>query len=388
MDRSTLPHIGVIVRANQSIGTGHLMRIKPLLPKLKEHAYLTLYVYAFDEALRPLCSEYDKVQTFETKEDILCHLQFLKAKTQSSVADERLDDLFIIDDYAIDKDFEQELYTCAKLFIIDDLCNREHSCHILLDQTLFTREEGYQKLCPPECKLLLGAPYSLTLERFYVQNYMPDYHSPCTCGAHHGPVCARTLENAPYQGNCTGADSQCQPVPRVLVNFGGADPVSACLQSCRTIIDSKLYEQYHFTVLAGAANKDYPRIQELLQTIPQPYQERMELIAHCNDVADLLFKHDIAIGAYGGMFRERIAAAIPTLGVEIADNQAGAGAIVEHFKLGLSLELEQLKDSHALKSALSELLYNGKFYSDNCRAIYDGQGLNRIAHELLALLKS
>lgn len=378
MDRSKLPHIGVIVRANQTIGTGHLMRIKPLLPKIKEQAYLTLYVYAFDEALRPLCGEYDQVQTFATKEDILCHLQFLKAQ-------QRLDQLFIIDDYAIDKSFEQELYDSAKIMVIDDLCNREHSCHILLDQTLITRQEQYQKLCPQGCQLLLGAPYSLTLERFYLQNFRPDYHSLCTCGAHHGPLCARTLQTS---CTCTSLDSAAVPIARILVNFGGADPVSACLKSCKTIISAHLYEQYHFTVLSGAANKDFAALKELLANIPTPYQDRMELIAHCNDVADLLFRHDIALGAYGGMFRERIAAAIPTLGVEIADNQAGASEIVERFHLGLSISLEQLNDSKALSVAFSELLHNGQYYSDHCKAIYDGQGLQRIATKLLALLNS
>ena len=80
------PWIGVIVRANRSIGTGHLMRIKPLLPKLKAHAQLTLYVYAFDEALRPLCAEYDEIKTFaksvEEAQQRLLNQSYVKFKAE------------------------------------------------------------------------------------------------------------------------------------------------------------------------------------------------------------------------------------------------------------------------------------------------------------------
>lgn len=387
MDRANLPHIGVIVRANHKIGTGHLMRIKPLLPKLKEHAYLTLYVYAFDPVLQSLCSEYDEVLTFEAKEDILCYLKYLITLSQESKThNKRLDDLFIIDDYAIDKSFEKQLYTDSKIFVIDDLANRAHQCHMLLDQTLVTRDNTYKELCPPNCKLLLGATYSLTRECFYPQYFDFSAHSPCSCIGHSLPFSARSLQLAlSTQGKHISALSK--SLPSVLVNFGGADPVSACVITCKSIIEAKLYLKYDFYILTGQANKDHSKLQELILSLEPAYQERIKLINHCDDVADLLYRFDYAIGAYGGMFRERIASAIPTIGVEIADNQAGAMQIVEKFNIGTSLTLNELADSQKLASALVNLEQHGKHYTNNCQVIYDGQGLNRIAHELLSLIQ-
>ena len=315
------------------------------------------------------------------------------------VTTECLPQLFIIDDYALDASFEAPLYERAQVMVIDDLYDRKHQCHVLLDQSLLTHESVYRKLCPPDCQLLLGSRYSLTQERFYPQNYDLNYHSPCTCGAHHSSLSARALRGkTPEQiaaarhnpnsalHSCMQTDGQSAPLPHVLINFGGADPVSACKAITHTIIQGKLYEDYRFTLLTGAANSDYDDLAALVTTIPQPYQAAFQLIHHCHDVADLLFKHDVAIGAYGGMFRERIAAGIPTIGVLIADNQKGADVVVEQENLGLTLALSQLSDINAVKNALNKLVAQASTYTNNCFKVYDGQGLKRIVKAIVALL--
>ena len=49
-----------------------------------------------------------------------------------------------------------------KIMIIDDLANRKHNCHILLDQNYKENlETQYKSLVPNNCKLLLGPSYVL-----------------------------------------------------------------------------------------------------------------------------------------------------------------------------------------------------------------------------------
>lgn len=393
------PCIGVIVRANRSIGTGHLMRIKPLLPKLKAYARLHLFVYAFDENLRPLCAEYDEIKTFATKDDVLTCLL--------AQPDEALPQVLIIDDYAIDARFEEPLARRAKIMVVDDLYDRPHYCDLLLDQNLRPNAAAYQKLCPEHCQLLLGARYSLTAERFYPQNYQLAQPS-CNCCAHSNALSVRALigqdltrplppvvnaaqfapDELKAQLAAAGIDlkaSATVPV-RVFVNFGGADPVSACLTFTQALLQGRLYERYAFTVVAGASNNDYPQLQEQLAQIPPEYAERVHLLRHCNDVADLLFKHDIAIGAYGGMFRERLAAGIPTIGVAIADNQQGGPAAFKQFRFGLDLSLAQLGDAAVVAQTMAELIAHAPEFTHNCLQVYDGNGLERIAAAVVALL--
>ena len=395
----------MILRANREIGTGHLMRVKSVVQPLKAHALIKLYVYAFDEALRPMCADFDEVYTFKTKEEILDHLLTLpercadsnrcdnndnndKICSSNAASTEFFPEVLVIDDYAIDKSFEQPLAARAKIFVIDDLFDRDHDCDMLLDQTLITHQEEYEKRCPPHCTLLLGAKYSLTNPKFYPQNYALDYQSPCSCGSHYG-----TLSYRAYIGKDEAAHNSARtstteiPTPaRVFISFGGADPVSACLTLTHTIVRAKLYQHYAFTFLAGAANKDYEATKEAITAIPSEYQSNFTLLRHCSDVADLLFKNDVAIGAYGGMFRERIAAGIPTAGVIIADNQKGADTVVDKYKLGLNLGLEELNDENKVQAALDDLITHAATYTQNCFTIYDGHGLERIVSAIASLL--
>lgn len=396
----------MVLRANHQIGTGHLMRLRSLIPYLKEKARVCLYVYAFEERLRPLCTDYDAVYTFAHKEDILEHLLSLPLPPQAHVDEatavsapevKYLPEVLVIDDYAIDKSFESQLYPRCKLFVVDDLFDRTHQCHMLLDQTLKTHEAEYRALCNPECQLLLGAPYSLTLECFYPQHYNPNYKSHCSCAAHTLPLSSRLLTlttgYTPAKSNTATSQASMSSVaqaharlPRVFVNFGGADPVGACLKVARSVVGGRLYERFAFTMLSGAANPDYEAISELTKSIEPEWQHNFILIRHCSDVADLFVRHDIALGAYGGMFRERIAAGLPTIGVIIADNQKGADDIVEHYELGLNLKLSELEEPDTLERALETLYKQRTRFTQNCLKVYDGHGLERIVKAIFSLL--
>ena len=81
-------------------------------------------------------------------------------------------DWFIVDHYGIEKYWEINLLKGIKkitfqnyqpkMFIIDDLANREHYADYLLDSSpLLEIKSKYQKLLPRKCKKLLGADYVL-----------------------------------------------------------------------------------------------------------------------------------------------------------------------------------------------------------------------------------
>lgn len=408
MQQISRPVLGVILRANRNIGSGHLMRIKPLLPLLKSHFKLHLYVYAFDENLRAMTQEYDEVSVFNTKEEILQHLLSLPLSNSSylnklyqtvsspklqvnekSKCLEYLPDILLIDDYAIDRNFEEPLYAKTKVMVVDGLYDRYHTCHKILDITLFPEISfaQYQKLCNQECKILTGSKYSLTAQRFAPPFFIPN-QTKCKCHGHFGSYSGRIeLKNHKLNNTCLYQDSIANPLPRVFISFGGADPVSASLILTKTILNVKLYEQYCFTLVAGMSNSDYPQILSLInQYLPTCYADNFVLIKQCSDIADLLFRNDLAIGAYGGMTFERVTARIPTLGVVIADNQLTYRETCDKFEFGLSLELQELSDGNKVQQALSKLLENSTRFSQNCAQIYDGHGVENIAAEIISLL--
>ena len=77
-------------------------------------------------------------------------------------------DLLIVDHYGIDSYWHERMYKFSKkIFVIDDLANRNYNCDILLDQNFFkSSKTRYKKLVKDSCKLLLGPKYALLRNEF------------------------------------------------------------------------------------------------------------------------------------------------------------------------------------------------------------------------------
>ena len=131
---------------------------------------------------------------------------------------------------------------------------------------------------------------------------------------------------------------------RVLVNFGGSDPAHAW----------DIREIKHFR--------------------------------HCNDILKEFEKTDLAVGACGGMFVERILARLPAINVEIADNQKGCGNFVKNFNLGVVMSVDELKDEQILSKSLENVNRNRSIYAHNCANVYDSCGLLNVAEVLKKFL--
>ena len=142
---------------------------------------------------------------------------------------------------------------------------------------------------------------------------------------------------------------------RVLVNFGGS--------------------------YSGISNPDHDKITELLKDIRE-----IKHFRHCNDILKEFEKTDLAVGACGGMFVERILARLPAINVEIADNQKGCGNFVKNFNLGVVMSVDELKDEQILSKSLENVNRNRSIYAHNCANVYDSCGLLNVAEVLKKFL--
>ena len=87
------------------------------------------------------------------------------------------------------------------------------------------------------------------------------------------------------------------------------------------------------------------------------------------------------------MFNERIIAKIPSINVEIADDQASVGKFVTDNRLGNSLSVAKLSDANSLDAALQDLIDNFDTYQHNCEHTYNGHGLKNVVAEIRKLLE-
>ncbi|MGN0914799.1 MAG: UDP-2,4-diacetamido-2,4,6-trideoxy-beta-L-altropyranose hydrolase [Succinivibrio sp.] len=319
----------VILRADSNIGTGHLMRVNHLFEHVLSRYELHLISDSIaEDSLKPLLKDYKSVTQ--------CALEEIVNKIDSLEPD-----LVFIDDYSKDHEFEKAISQKYKLAVIDDL-NRTHVCDVLFDGNPLKPKDSYKGKIPEHCRLCMGDNYSLVQQEFF--------------DLKEHDIAAK---------------------PRVLVNFGGSDPASATLKTMQAVKDGGLDKKYAFTVITGISNPLHDEILKICSGL-----DGVRIMRHSDNVAKVLALVDIAVGACGGMFKERIAARIPTVNVEIADNQAGSAQTVEKFKLGNSLKVCELADPKKLDEKLSDLLKNRQFYIENCRRFIKPHGIDNYVRAL------
>lgn len=326
----------VVLRADHEIGTGHLMRIRGLLQPLAgaglEPCLLT---DSLEPSLLPLCSEYREIARF-SMDSIR---GFVRTARRLAPA------LVLFDHYFAGEAFESPLREFAKVAAVDDL-ERRHDCDLLTDSGFFKTGREYLGKVPEGCDLLCGEQYSLI---------RPEFKGAALRRRAHGR-------------------------PRILVNYGGADPAHACLKALSSIIGGRLYEKYDVTVLSGISNPDHERLAEMSRGIPS-----IEVLRSTSRVADLFCRCDMALGAYGGMFKERMCAGLPALNTVIADNQRGGGALVARLGCGDDISLEDLGKPAVLEGKLEHLQAHLEEYRQAGMREVGGDGIALVSKALLEL---
>lgn len=315
--------------ANSQIGTGHLMRCLALADELTgQGARCGFICQPLPEPLRALLGQHRYFPIQNEDEALLC-----LANTAHRV--------LIIDHYELDAHFEHRARQFSRyLLVIDDLADRQHEADWLLDQGPLRNPQDYQSKVNPECQLLLGAAYALLRPTFL----------------DHRKAASRAFQ-------------------RGLISFGGADPVHACWRCLQSLSATPWLARCEWTVLAGAANPDWDRLQAWIQQQATP----IHLLRHTDQVAALLAEQDFAIGAAGGMMWERCCIGLPTLAIPIVDNQIFNDRVIQYFQLGERLPLADLQQANKLDQALQQLQKKAEFYRKNSQRLVDGRGLARLA---------
>lgn len=315
--------------ADSQIGTGHLMRCLAIADALRAQGGRCAFACRpLPAGLRPRLQAYPLFE-LQDDADFWPRLQALAPHW------------LIVDHYALDAEFESRARTQeCKLLVLDDLADRRHDADLLLDQGPLRRADDYRALLNADCQLLLGADYALLRPEF---------------------VSRRKSATGPFR--------------RGFISFGGADPAHACLLTLQALTATDWWSHCEWTLLAGAANPDWPALQQWLAEHPA----RVTLLRHSDQVADLLATHDFAIGAAGGMMWERCCIGLPTLSIPIADNQQFNDAVIAQFALGERLTLAELVAPERVAAALTRLQAQAETYRQRGQALVDGQGLTRLA---------
>lgn len=346
--------------ANPTIGSGHIMRSLALANHLKKYAGATcLFI-----------SRENGVSFFENKITQLGHMLSLIPELSNSISPEHLPhsawlphgqdldaefclkiltdkqkpDWLIIDHYAIGKRWETKMRKRANnILVIDDLADREHDCDILLDQNLGNKKEKYRSLSP-NSKLLLGPKYALLREDF------------------------TTLARKKI--------IQKKPINRINICFGGIDSTGHTLATLKAAIGIETFTP-QIDIIINKNNKDLGDIKNIAKK-----RKNISIYVSPNNIAKILSRADLAIGAGGSMSWERSCLGIPSLAIGVANNQTAI--LSELFQGGYAVGFEymphpdEIKIQESIKSLINSPtpLYR---IAKRSRSLVDGNGTRRVA---------
>lgn len=261
-------------------------------------------------------------------------------------------DWLIVDHYALDAEWERVQRAAARrILAVDDLADRSHDCDILLDQNLVLgMDTRYRSLLPEECQPLLGPTYALLRPEF---------------GQGRKRLAARSGE-----------------VRRILVCFGGSDPANATGKAL-TAIAGLSGSSPNVDVVIGASNPHADAVLELCRELPHATLHR-----GADNIAELMIRSDLAIGAGGVMSWERCCLGLPTIAMDIAANQVGAlralaaagaidypGPVADVSGERLARSLEAMMGDPARTRAMGEMAL----------ALVDGEGTDRVRTAMVAM---
>lgn len=266
------------------------------------------------------------------------------AETRAAAADA---DVLVVDHYAFDARWEIAARRFGtRLVAIDDLADRAHACDLLVDPNFGRFPRDYDALMPEGAERLMGTTYALLRPEF---------------------AAARDAALARRGG----------PLREILIAMGGVDRDDATGTVLRALAGIARPTGLRVTVVMGAAAPHLGTVTALAATLPFD----CEVLSGVSDMAGLMARADLAIGAAGGTAWERCALGLPTLMVVLADNQIDGTAALDRAGAGLALgRADDAGMPGRLAAALDQLSDPANLAAMSARAatICDGKGAERV----------
>lgn len=192
-------------------------------------------------------------------------------------------EILILDNYDTDIMLESMAREhVGHIVVIDDLANRKHDCDILLDQNPCPNTHTrYKNLVPQFATKLLGLKYALLGSNYRLSS---------------------NLKN--------------DRIINILIFFGGGDHKNLTEKVINSLIIDSNFHGYSFNVVVGKSNLNKEKIRTLCES-----QKNFAYHCQINNMAELMSKTDLFIGAGGTTNWERMCVGLPGIIISIADNQ-------------------------------------------------------------------
>ncbi|MEK4424137.1 UDP-2,4-diacetamido-2,4,6-trideoxy-beta-L-altropyranose hydrolase [Solibacillus sp. FSL K6-1523] len=331
-------NIFIRVDASVEIGTGHVMRCLTLANRLKKQGKTVAFICrrAEGDCIELIGQQGFYVYQLPVIEESLWtyvveHWETDAKETIDILRKYKVERL-IIDHYSIDIKWEQVVRPFTKeIMVIDDLANRSHNCDELLDQNFYLDKDlRYNGLVPDSARLLLGPKHALLREEF--------------------------IEARKMIKHFTGK------IERIFVFFGGSDPTNETEKVLKAILPIIHLEKMKVDVVVGNSNPNKVKIEKLCST-----SGLLTYYCQINNMAELMAKADLAIGAGGATTWERIYLQLPSIVIAVADNQVKAAEDLAITDAIIFLGVYNAVTKEHIADCLKNVMANKEKFEENIR---------------------
>ena len=328
--------MNVVFRVDSStlMGVGHLMRCLTLANELQNKNHKITFICRELQGNMISLIKYKVIGLLRNNNFQSDNLYLdLLGETQEQDAEEVISvipkntDLLIVDNYALDEIWHKKLrkYTC-KIIVIDDLANKKFDCDILLNQNLGSQIKSYQGKVSNDCQMLLGCDYALLRPEF-----------------------------KELRGQALEKRKNTKKIKNILISMGGSD-----INNMTYDVLQQLDSDFNIVVVLGGASPHNRMIEDYAK------DKNIKVIVNADNMAELMLKADLSIGASGSTNWERLCLGLPSLIFTVAENQVKFSRILEG--LGLVKLLGHVGERKAINMIKESILSidNLSAWSERC----------------------
>ena len=323
--------------ASNEIGTGHVVRCLTLAQEMKKRGWI--------------CSFFTNKEANDFV-PVLSESGFDIIKPTNDINF----DVMVFDHYNISSKEESQFREKANnIVVLDDLADRLHDCDLLIDSTYGRREQDYASLVSAKTEILAGPDYALL---------RPEFAENRTSALERRTISQGRVDN-------------------ILVMLSGTDPHNVTLKILSALKVSEATRGLTINLVLGTKAAQRMNIESLISGI-----DNIKLHTDVRNMASMMMDADLAIGAGGTASWERCCMGLPTILIEIAENQRTvsknlyqAGAV---YNMGWHQNLELTQIAKIIDEFISD---PSRMLSMSTKAaeICDGKGAVRLANQIINL---
>jgi UDP-2,4-diacetamido-2,4,6-trideoxy-beta-L-altropyranose hydrolase len=345
------------VDASLAIGTGHVYRCMALANALRDSGWHIIFLCRAMTGNLIDKIRYNGFKVVRLPDDPLlldCPLDAWppyavsldKQMCQAIIRDLK-PDLVVVDHYALQSGWETvTIPSICRTVVISDLFTFAHAADILINQNLGAEANAYTGLVSDNCHLLLGQEYAMLRPNFSILR------------------AAALARRSAFPRHST---------LRLLLSLGGVDATNVTGWALQAMQAGGIFERWTVDVVLGGGAPHREKVAVQVSDINQT----TTLHVDTRQMAEIMARSDVAVGAAGSTSWERCCLGLPTVMLVLAENQR---LTADALQSASAATLVEPGDTTAFLAALEDLECASRrvAMSNACSVLCDGAGISRV----------